>query len=424
MKIYFDNIDDLTSPNCEMLSNDVKNAFWLTPTGTRLKQELRQLNIPYYKLDNLDEPGLYFVEVNGDPIWWTGLARGDNVPTTHILNALPAHIINLVKSKKLRIIISADREGGPMMFATGDAFKATYDAMINCNLPHGSVLLIQGNQKIEQQYEYWLTKFNCKKLFDVKYVNHFDKIFINRNLPTTPIIYDSLNTIGVKDFNSLNRTFKTHRSAHLYILAVKGWLARGLVSANELKYGDERPLQLATILTDRSNDFIKDTLIADFDSVLHNHYPLYVDGDWSINNAANSVNVDIFKNSLMSFITETKFDEDVVFLTEKVFKCLTYGHPMLVLGACGTLRALEQIGYNIDMCGINPNYNDIEDHYERFIATHRVMEIWINFSADEKIQRIKESLPAIEHNFKLSASRNFYHEYLISTINISKDYFT
>jgi len=116
---------------------------------------------------------------------------------------------------------------------------------------------------------------------------------------------------------------------------------------------------------------------------------LYYDGDWSIKNAANFVNVDIFKNSLCSFITETKFDEDVIFITEKIFKCLAYGHPMIVLAPHGTLTALEELGYIIDTCGINPNYNNIENHVDRFIATHNALSTWINFPLEEKIRRIE-----------------------------------
>jgi hypothetical protein len=65
MKIYFDNVEDLDFPNCTELSRSGDNTFWLTASGTRMKKELRQLNVPYYKLDDIDEPGLYFVEVNG-----------------------------------------------------------------------------------------------------------------------------------------------------------------------------------------------------------------------------------------------------------------------------------------------------------------------------------------------------------------------
>lgn len=424
MKIYFDNIENLTEPNCKSLSSNENNNYWLTAPGTRLKQELKALKIDYYRLSELDEPGIYFVEVNGDPVWWCGIALGENVPKTHILKCLPKHIINLVKNKQLRLIISADREGGGMIFAGCDGFEATTAAMIELELPDNSVLIIQGNLKIEEQYNSWLLKTKNKKLFEVKYSNHFDRIFVdNSKIPSSPIIYESMKNPEVQDFNSLNRTYKVHRSAHLYILAISGLLKKGLVSANELRLNTPEALELMKVITKDTDDVVKNQLVKDFDLVLNSHYPKFVDGDWSIANAANFVNHEIFKNSLLSFVTETKFNEDVIFLTEKVFKCLLFGHPMIVLGNCGLLRTLENLGYNIYMCGIHPNYNDIEDDTQRFFATHRALQTWVSFPFEEKIERIKSCLPAIEQNVKLSNARNFYYESLTAAINNSKEYF-
>jgi hypothetical protein len=412
MKIYFDNIEDLDFSNCAELSKNSNNGHWLTSSGTRLKRELQQLKIPYYKLDDIDEPGLYFVEVNGDPVWWTGGGIQQGGPT-HILENLPNNIIDLVKQHRLRLIISADREGGGMIYYNNDGFLATTHIIRQLELPPGSVLITQGNRKIEDQYVNWLNETNNDRLFEVRYVNHFNRIFVNQNFPTSPVVLESIKNSNAKDYNSLNRTYKDHRSAHLYHLVKLGILNNGIVSANELRFNQLTPLQIL-----RSS-----VPMIEYDKVLTDYYPRYVDGDWSVTNAANSVSEDIFKNSLISFITETKFDEDVVFLTEKVYKSLTYGHPMIVLSTCGTLQALRDLGYKTDWCGIDPSYNDIKDNTERFYKTHEILSWWINLSRDEKTQRIVQSLPTIEHNFRLSATRNFYYEDILNTINISKDYF-
>lgn len=413
MKIYFDDVTRITSSNCESLSRNGLNNFWLTSPGTRLKQELRSLGVPFYKLDDLDEPGLYFVEVNGDPQWWCGLCKSENGPD-HILTRLPNNIIKLVRRKQLRLVISADREGGGMIHNGRDGFLATTLEMERLSLPYNSVFIIQGNKKIEQQYNQWLIRTGNKKLFDVKYVNHFDKIFIDSTTKSLeyPVILDSIK-VSKYDYNSLNRSYKDHRLAHLYHLAKSKMLDKGLVSANEIRFNQLNPLSILE----------QSVTLEDLDTVLKQHYPKYVDGDWSINNAANFVNIDIFKNSLISFITETKFDEDVIFLTEKVFKSLAYGHPMIVLGACGTLSALRELGYKTNWCGIDPSYNDIVDNRDRFYATHKVLEDWISLSKEEKIKKITDSIPTLEHNMSVSKNNNFYYSNLIDAINISKDYF-
>lgn len=422
MKIYFDNITSLTSPNCANLSSNSNNNFWLTASGSRIKQEFQRLKIDYDVLDNLTEPGLYFIEVNGDPVWWSGLCTPDGGPP-HILSQLPENIISLIKEKKLKLVISADREGGGMIYKDRDAFTATADQMRLLELPAGSVLIIQGNKKIEEQYRTWLETNKQNKLFDVMYSNHFDKIFINNDLPSSPIIFESLANKDAKDFNSLNRTFKVHRQTHLYMLAISNMLKDGIVSANEIRTNDFSSLYLLKIIENNTDDYIKHQLLTDFASVLKNHYPKFVDGDWSVNNAANSVNIDIFKNSLISFITETKFDEDVIFLTEKVFKCLAYGHPMIVLAPCGTLRALEELGFKTSWCGIDTSYNDIKDDHDRFIETHRTLFGWISLPREEKISRINSTLGTIRYNYEHAKKNNFYDASLTAIINSSKAYF-
>jgi len=411
MKIYFDDIESLTSSNCNFLSKTETNNYWLTSPGTRIKQELNQLGIDYYKLSELTESGIYFVEVNGDPIWWCGVADGVGVPTKHILRELPSEIIDLVKTKNLKIIISADREGGSMLLNNKDCFQATYDAITDLNIPPDSILIIQGNKKIEKQYKKWLNYKNLKKIFNVQYSNHFNRIFIQHNFPTAPIALESIKNSTAKDYNSLNRTYKDHRSAHLYYIAKLNILNQGLVSANELRFNQRVPIVLL-------NESITEL---EYDELIQQHYPRYVDGNWAIDNAANSVNLDIFTNSLISFITETKFNEDVVFLTEKVYKTLTYGHPMIVLGPCGTLKALQNLGYKTNWCGIDPSYNNIKDHTERFYKTHEVLLDWLKLTRNEKIKRITDSLPILEHNINISSTKNFYHEDLLKAINIFRN---
>jgi hypothetical protein len=156
---------------------------------------------------------------------------------------------------------------------------------------------------------------------------------------------------------------------------------------------------------------------------LSEYYPRYIDGNWSIENAANQYNIDVYKNSLISFVTETKFDEDVVFLTEKVFKPLVLGHPLILLASSGTLGSLEELGFKIDWCGIDPSYNDIKDDKQRFIKTHEILKWWISLPREEKIEKIHQSMDTIQYNFDLVRSKNFYHEALQAALNSSEVYF-
>ena len=115
-------------------------------------------------------------------------------------------------------------------------------------------------------------------------------------------------------------------------------------------------------LTDDTGAALVEIDTPNFTEVLQLNFPKFVDGNWSNINAAEHHNFDVYKNSLISFITETKFDEEVVFPTEKIYKPIAFGHPLILLASAGTLRAIEKLGFRIDWCGIDPSYNDIVDN--------------------------------------------------------------
>ncbi len=410
MKIYFDDLG-YSSPNLYNLSENGPMKNWLVASGTNLKNKLTEFGIGFSSIDQLDDPGCYFIDVNGDPSWWNGVLTEESVPKKNVLLEIPENIINLVKDKKIRIIIAADREGGEMINSFFDCFASITDAMQIRNLPQGSVLVIQGNQKIEQQYNEWLVKTGRNKLFDVMYSNHFNNIFYNPELPNDPIIIETLKNNNVHSFNSLNRVHRTHRAAHLCSLVLNNVLEQGLVSGNQVNLLDHIAAEYAGVSLEQ------------YAEIMEKHFPKFIDGDWSSTNAANQYNIDLYKNTYISVITETKFNEDVIFPTEKIFKPLALGHPVILFASAGTLALLKDMGFRVDWCGIDPSYNDIIDHKERFVATTNILLNWINLSTDEKIKRITDSMPTIRHNFKLMKQRDFYRESIQEALNRSQEYF-
>jgi hypothetical protein len=93
------------------------------------------------------------------------------------------------------------------------------------------------------------------------------------------------------------------------------------------------------------------------------------------------------------------------------------------LASPGTLRSLEDLGFKIDWCGIDPSYNDIKDDKQRFIKTHEILKWWISLPREEKIEKIHQSMDTIQYNFDLVRSKNFYHEALQTALNSSEVYF-
>jgi len=151
MKIYFDTLQNNDS-NQNQLTSQGKNDYWLVAPGAPIKQKCIQMQYDVVGLTDVNEKGIYFVDVRGDPNWWAGVLTNAGVPHRHILSSLTKEVRKLAKEKKIRIVINADREGGPMVTQHWDCFLSTHTAMIELGLPKDSVLILQGNKKIEHQY--------------------------------------------------------------------------------------------------------------------------------------------------------------------------------------------------------------------------------------------------------------------------------
>lgn len=406
MKIYFDNLEHGKS-NLSHLESNGDKTWWVVAPGSILKGELTQMNVTYYPLSDIDEPGVYFIDVNGDPNWWTGQA-GDQGPE-HVLRYLPENILQLVRSKKLRIVICADREGGPMINSFINGFAATTSAMYDMNLPKGSVLITQGNKNIEKDYVKWLDGHD--PMFEVMYSNHFGNIFWDNKLPNKPLISTAIENPNAKDYNSLNRVYRTHRGAHFCKLVTENILDKGLVSGNAVRMSDAGAAGLAGCKT------------ATLNRIFRTRFPRFIDGDWSVTNAANQYNFEVYSNSLLSVITETIFIDNTVFLTEKLFKPITLGHPFIVIAGAGTLNGLKELGFEVDFLGFGTDYDNIVDPALRFNKIHHILKSWVNTSREYKIEKIKESMPAIEHNFKRIKEVNFYHDAIREALKRSEVYY-
>jgi hypothetical protein len=411
MKLYFDTLKHNES-NQKHLSKTKDTDWWIVSQGPVTKKVTAEMGLEHGLVDRVSTPGLYIIDVNGDPDWWCGAST----PSHHVLKLVKPNIIRLAQRHLIRIVIAADREGGAMVTDRHDFFSRTTFIMKRLNLPPLSVLITQGNYKIEDQYEAWLKKNKKeKRMFEVMHSNHFGNIFnqskkVENELKRIAVL-DAMEDKSSRDYNSLNRVARPHRMAHLYRLITDNILSKGLVSCNQL---------------DLNSRFVTDSLKIEtktYQRLMKSFYPKHIDGDWSEENAANFYNLDIYKQSLMSVITETIFIDDVAFVTEKIWKPLTFGHPMILFAGQGTLRAVEDMGFRIDWCGIDPSYNDIKDPVKRFNATQQVLVDWCSLSRREQCNRITNSMATIEHNYKLMKERDLYKESIQEIVRRTEKYF-
>ena len=135
----------------------------------------------------------------------------------------------------------------------------------------------------------------------------------------------------------------------------------------------------------------------DLDS-LFDRLPITVDNvqqpDWS------SGGLDFYNTSFCSVVTETFIDEnqDPMF-TEKIFKPLAYGHPMLVHSSQGALSRLRELGFETFSTVFDESYDLIENPQLRFEAIlEQILEL--SKKSDHELSLMFEKIkPVLEHNY-------------------------
>jgi hypothetical protein len=379
MNAYF---DSRTAGNCSHISSVVFDHI-----------PYRELQAAGFNLsyDREYTRGIYIIFLKEYSPNWCGKC---NHPR-HILYEIPNDVILAARQGKIIIVMDNQAEGFPLVYQGCDGFELTHTTMHNLKLPQYSVVLFDGNQKFNDLYHRWC--IDAKSIPMIAHVPAFTHTFYFSNLPTHSLVSDAIENIESKDFLSLNRTMRYHRTDHLAQIIIDGIHNKGLVSG----YYSNDPDNPNKMLPKQLYSNMPEKL---YQLVLKRFLPLTVDGCYEEltsspdTNPETIFNHSIYKNSLLSFVTETAFHFPGLFLTEKIMKPIAAGHPFIILGQYRALEGLEKMGYRTDFEGIDQSYDIIEDPIERFAAAHRSLKKWTRLGRSEQIECIMKSMPAIDHN--------------------------
>jgi hypothetical protein len=370
------------------------NTYHLVPHDRqiRFREILVELGVDVrYTIDYTD-PGVYIVHVNGAPWWWL-------IKCGNILEVLGEHVKEGMRAGLLQLVIDASLEGNSMIQEKPDldnslvynGFEIMHETCQRMDIPLHKVTVLHGSFDTNQKYYDWCLKTETPSLITFKYSCPWDdtpRQFMQSAIEE-PLILSSLESKDPKDYNSLNRIEKLSRYEHFYQLIHYNILEKGLVSGNIDHIDRYHTVRFCSTWDDE-----------DFRDTVKKHFPRCTDGkNLGMLNPVHDVPISTYKNSLLTFVTETHFVQPCQFISEKIFKPLAAGHPFLVLGTPGTLKILESIGYETDMLGFGTDYDEIEDPRERFKAVHHLLKKWCDYSLDKKRLKIRDSLEKIKYNF-------------------------
>jgi len=383
---YYDdkNLGNLSHLEKEVFDYSLHSIGEARRAGFVVKESRSRL-VPY------PEKGIYFIKVREHADTWLGATPH----TENILNHIPERTIKALKQEQIILVIDNTEEGKSLNYEKANGFQKIHDFMKMHELPPFSVLIFNGDKLFNHEYENW-----CIKKKVTPRIAHCYGLagffYFENKIPKNPLVLKAIRDLEAKSFNSLNRTGRLQRFFHLFYLIDKNLVENNVVSGLCDINKTMTPKELVENYFDINHKYFTD--------ILMENLPIFVDGDWSqkieyLDETAR-FNHDIYKSSLLTFVTETNFFDPGLFITEKVFKPIVAGHPFILLGQKGVLKFLQTLGYETDFYGIDQSYDDIENDKERFFCAHQSLEKWISLSRRQKNQIILKNIPILEHNMK------------------------
>ena len=157
-------------------------------------------------------------------------------------------------------------------------------------------------------------------------------------------------------FLCYNRNVRLNRQFLLIVLKHKELFSRGLISCGD-KINENQILHAlgqynCDYLIPAAKEICKIT-------------PIELDQNLKINNPAVDIYEPHYKQTFISLIPETHYEDGILFRSEKIYKTLAVGHPFIVFSCSGFLKSLKNLGFKTFDHWINESYDDATNWIER-----------------------------------------------------------
>lgn len=177
---------------------------------------------------------------------------------------------------------------------------------------------------------------------------------------------------------SYNRNIRHHRIHFLSNMLSKNLLDLGKVSLNQFPYTENLPDDHPV-------------------NQLQKRAPIEIDRGLDYN-WANEIALQDYEDTFISIVTESLTDKYTLFLSEKIWKPISCGHPFMVLGNKGTLKKLKEFGFKTFDRWFDESYDNEEEMGVRSDMIVNEIEKFKDKTIDELRQIRNEMSEICEHN--------------------------
>jgi hypothetical protein len=218
-------------------------------------------------------------------------------------------------------------------------------------------------------------------------------------------------------YNTLNRVPRRNRMSLFARLEENNLLDKGLCSFNEVQdFGydgielSEKQLEMLPLFLDKPEGQTAQEWIYD-DVNAHQYYP-------EVREHKNTY-APILENSLVSVVAETNagvpesiwyHDDDAInwypyynegFITEKTFRTIANGHPVIWVSSPGTVAVMKRLGFKTYGDFWSEDYDKIQDPVDRLDEVINELKKLCEMSIEDRKEMYEEMKPVLKHNQQL-----------------------
>jgi hypothetical protein len=235
--------------------------------------------------------------------------------------------------------------------------------------------------------------------------------------------YSRMEPVLDKNFNSdrtyisLNRNVRSHRLVTLSYLFGKKYDHTGVITYLKNHSMPDSFLDTVSWEFGPGHDQLRDTILDGFESIKSNpalsvdDYDVYQQyGTAAIDNAGNFENRlrGLYRNSFVEIVSESVFTTPSFIVTEKTANSFFGCNFPIILGGCGIVAHLRELGLDVFDDVVDHGYDHIENPFDR-IVTAIESNRRLLLDTDHARQSWLQCRPRFEHN--VSVMQNIYAWY-------------
>lgn len=314
---------------------------------------------------------------------------------------IDSEVLNKIQNYNGYILI----DHSPEAFVTDKHLQVLHSYFSFYNIPLYKILYLTGCMNIDEVYERFCNNNNIpsNKENRIKLIS-FPCSFqsaVGDIENQTESEYDIFK-IPNKIFLSWNRRHKVHRNMLALLFNKNNLLSNSYFSMTK----EDPEFQHKKFENNVRLDWLTacNLTLTDLNDLLPK-LPLVVDGEVDTIKMTRTAHLDVidfYKDSLISIVTETNFNENEITMTEKSIKPIKEKHPFIIVGVCGTLKQYHKLGYRTFNDFWSEEYDDINNPWDRLKEIIRIC-IEINQWDSNKILDFKRQVkPIIDHNYNIA----------------------